>query len=134
MHTFFHAVGPERAEALYAAGVRAGVTWAPLGNPQQDVLLRAWVERERMERSTEERSVEPVPAWERRPRRDRLPRPPKPKAVWTPTEPGLLEAHMAEAVDQLGLAEVKVDAMLARVTAALEQDAARRRKPKRPAQ
>jgi hypothetical protein len=124
MHTFFRAVGPERAEALYAEGVRAGAAWAPLGDPQQDVLLRAWVERERMERSTEERVVEPVPAWERRARRDRLPSLPPPEkesAPVMPLEPAERNARMERAIAKLEMGEAAVDAMLNRVTAALER-------------
>ncbi len=79
LHAFLDAAGPQ-VEALYAVGVRAGATWAPLGDPVRDAALRGWVERERRRRAAGELLVEPVPAWERRPRRDHLAPVPPPEA------------------------------------------------------
>jgi hypothetical protein len=127
---FFHAlinrIG-ERAEALYAQGLRAalrGIPWAPLGEPELDAQLRRWVvyERERREADlaeSEGRAVTPVDAWERRRRRDLLPSAPRPLAPARPIHP--FDEHGA--IDRLAAAEADYAAILDRIAAAVERKA-----------
>jgi hypothetical protein len=123
LHTFLAAAGPD-VETLYCQGARAGERWTPLGNPAWDAALREWVKRERTERARGERVAEPAPAWERRPRRDRLPLlPPSPDegerrpAVF---DEGAQAGRMAAAMERLAEAETKADEALERVQRALE--------------
>jgi hypothetical protein len=93
--------------------------------------LREWIVQERTRRAIadEGRVVQSLPAWERRPRRDRLPpqQPPeKESAPVVPLEAAERNARMERAIAKLEVGEAAVDAMLARVTAALERDAAQR--------
>jgi hypothetical protein len=131
LHAFLEAAGPER-EALYAQGARAGESWTPFGDPARDAALRKWVKRERQHRARGEKLAEVVPAWERRPRRDRLrllpPLPPhESEGDW---EPAVVDevAHaerMAAALERLSKAEMKADEAIERVQRALEQLRAR---------
>ena len=125
VQTLLAAAGPERVEAFYRAGVLAGAAWAPLGDPARDMLLREWIGQERTQRAIadEGRVIQPLPAWERRPRRDRLPPLPLEPAerVEEASDPAVQAARMARAIAKLEVGEAAVDAMLARVEAALER-------------
>jgi hypothetical protein len=122
--TFLEAVG-ESVTALYAHGARAAAgktRWTPTGEAHLDALLRAWVVREGARRSGEAEpyTVIPLPAWERRSRRD--PAPPLPPAASPsvePRDPEKLEARREAAFAKLTAADTEADAILARVQRAL---------------
>lgn len=125
LHAFLNAAGVANVEALYLEGVRASAAWRPLGDSARDAVLREWIEQERVRRSSLERIVEPVSAWERRPRRDRHPSSPPPmasegQATQTPSNPAQQTSIMAEAMERLAAAEAAADAALERVTRALK--------------
>jgi hypothetical protein len=128
LHAFLEAAGPD-LEALYAQGARAGERWRPLGDPMRDAALRKWVARERASRARGEKLAQVVPAWQRRPRRDRptlRPPAPPPDEGGRDREPALFDEashaeQMAAALERLSAAEAKADAALERVQRALEQ-------------
>lgn len=115
----------ERAEALYAQGLRAalrGRAWTPLGEPELDAQLRRWITYERGRReadATTRPPLKPADAWERRTRRDRLPP--------TPVEPPTTAPRPAQpfdenaALEQLAAAEAAYGAVAQRVIEALER-------------
>jgi hypothetical protein len=122
--TFLEAAG-ESVAALYAHGARAAAgktRWTPTGEAHLDVLLRAWVVREGARRSGEAEpyTVIPVPAWERRSRRDHAPLlPPAAAPSIEPRDPKELEARREAAFAKLTAADTEADAILARVQQAL---------------
>jgi hypothetical protein len=128
LHALLAAAGPENAERLYLIGVYAGAAWTPLGDAARDAVLRAWVERERIRCSSSERVVEPVPAWERRPRCDLRPLlPPSPPVESERNRKPVVfdeeaqAGHMTAALERLTEAEAQADAALEHVQRALEQ-------------
>lgn len=121
------AAGPENVETLYLIGVLAGSAWAPTGDAVRDAAFRTWAEQERVRRSSAERLAEIVPAWERRPRRDRRPLllPPLDEGK-RDQEPTIVDesaqvARTAAALERLSEAEAQADAALERVRRAMEQ-------------
>jgi hypothetical protein len=127
------AAGPENVETLYLIGVLAGAAWTPTGDATRDAAFRAWAEQERVRRSSAERLAEVVPAWERRPRRDRRshllpPLPPNESErdrEPTVVDEGAQAVRMAAAMERLSEAEGQADEALERVRRALEQVRAR---------
>jgi hypothetical protein len=126
LHTFLAAVGPD-AKALYCQGARAGEHWTPTGDPVWDAAVQEWVKRERQSRARGEQLVESIPAWERRPRRDRralLFPPLPPDECERDLEPALFDegvhaGRIAAALERLTEAEAQADAALERVQRAL---------------
>jgi hypothetical protein len=126
LYTFLEAAG-EAAVALRLQGLRADTSWAPSGHARLDGLLRAWIKRDADEVSGEGRIVTPVPAWERRPRRDRLPLLPQaPPSFEGGRELAVVDekaqaVRMTVALERLSEAEMKADSTLERVQRALNQ-------------
>jgi hypothetical protein len=129
--SLFRQAAGEKVEGLYAQGARAaarGLPWQPTGETELDGLLCRWIARERTAREAEAaagegRRVDPSDAWVRRPRRSQRPSA-SPEALTPPREPfdeAANAAHLATALGRLEDAEALVEAVNARVAAALER-------------